>query len=135
MLYQNEILGGILIGGASALPLLMDGRIAGVTGYAASLFQLKTQDGKTGLMFVLGLILSGSIWHYFLKPMPSNPLNLNFFWWAIAGLFVGFGARLAGGCTSGHGVCGLGRASRRSFVAVIIFMTTAIIIANLMRSL
>jgi uncharacterized membrane protein YedE/YeeE len=135
MSYQNEILGGLLIGLASALPLLYEGRIAGVSGYAASALRPKNSDGRTGLIFVIGLIVGGFLWRFSGGQLPDPGLSkLSLFMWAIAGLFVGFGSRLGGGCTSGHGVCGIGRMSPRSLASVVIFMSIAMLTTFMMRS-
>ncbi len=136
MTYTNEILGGLLIGLASALPLLAEGRIAGISGYAASATRTHSKDGKTAFVLVLGLILGGLTWKSLGHEIPATKtLQLNTLTWALAGILVGFGSRLAGGCTSGHGVCGLGRASPRSFVAVLIFMSVAILTTLAMRTI
>ncbi len=136
MTYTNEILGGLLIGFASALPLLAEGRIAGISGYAASATRPHSKDGKTAFVLVLGLILGGLTWKSLGHEIPATEtLQLNTLTWALAGILVGFGSRLAGGCTSGHGVCGLGRASPRSFVAVLIFMSVAILTTLAMRTI
>ncbi len=133
MIYQYEILGGLLIGFASAVPMLFEGRIAGVSGYAAMSLRPKSNDGRTGLLFVFGLILGGLGWRLSGGSLPDPAsVKLNIGFWIIAGLLVGFGSRLGGGCTSGHGVCGLGRVSPRSFVSVIVFMSFAILTAFLM---
>jgi len=135
MPYQNEIIGGLLIGFASALPLLYEGRITGVSGYAASALRPKSSDGRTGLIFVIGLIVGGLLWRLSGGQVPDSVLpKLSYFTRALAGLLVGFGSRLGGGCTSGHGVCGIGRMSPRSLVSVLIFMGTAMLTTFLMRS-
>lgn len=135
MIYQNEILGGALIGLASAIPLLFEGRIAGVSGYAANSLRPKTAEGRTGLTFVIGLIVGGIIWRLLGGQLAdSKGLNLSLGAWILAGFLVGFGSRLGGGCTSGHGVCGLGRASPRSMVSVAVFMATAILTTYLMKT-
>lgn len=134
-MFFPEIFGGFLIGLASALPLLLEGRIAGISGYASSAMRPKSNDGKTGLMFVLGLIVGGVIWYAFFTPTESANIGASTpFWvWVIAGFAVGLGSRLSGGCTSGHGVCGMARISKRSFVSVGIFMAVAIIIQSLWK--
>jgi hypothetical protein len=135
MIYTNEILGGLLIGLASAIPLLTEGRIAGISGYAASATRPQSKDAKTAFTLVVGLILGGLSWKLLGHETPlTEPLQLNTLTWGLAGILVGFGSRLAGGCTSGHGVCGLGRASPRSFVAVLIFMSVAILTTLAMRT-
>jgi uncharacterized membrane protein YedE/YeeE len=134
MIYQSEILGGLLIGAASALPMLSEGRIAGVSGYAALSLRPKSAEGRTGILFVIGLILGGLVWRASGGSLPDpDSFTLNIWFWIVAGLLVGFGSRLGGGCTSGHGVCGLGRASPRSLVSVIVFMAFAMLATFLMR--
>jgi uncharacterized protein len=136
MIYQNEILGGLLIGLGSAIPLLFEGRIAGVSGYAALSLRPQKTEGKTGLIFVIGLVLGGLIWRLSGGALPDASIfSLHIGYWILAGLLVGFGSRLAGGCTSGHGVCGLGRASPRSLASVLIFMAFAMLVTFLMRSI
>jgi len=134
MIFSNEILGGLLVGLASALPLLWEGRIAGVSGYAATSLRPRTPEARTSLAFVVGLVLGGFAWRgagFPLAALSAEPLWL----WGLAGLLVGFGSRLGGGCTSGHGVCGLGRISPRSFVSVLIFMSVAILTRVSMQGL
>lgn len=134
MPYQNEILGGVLLGLASALPLLFEGRIAGISAYASMSLRPKTADGRLSLIFILGIILGGLIWRLIGASFPDiSGLNLSTSAWIVAGLLVGFGSRLSGGCTSGHGICGLGRISPRSITSVVIFMSTAILTSFLMR--
>ncbi|MFY0532180.1 YeeE/YedE family protein [Nannocystis pusilla] len=118
------LLGGLLIG-AAALLLAAAGRIAGVSGIVGGALQRPAGDLAWRLAFVLGLLVGGAVLRVLSpetlpKSLPqSGPVIV------LAGLLVGFGARLGGGCTSGHGVCGLGRRSPRSLVAVLTFMTTA----------
>ena len=135
MNYLNEVFGGVLIGLASAIPLLYEGRIAGISGYAASSLKPKSSDGKSGLALVIGLVIGGFVWRLSGATLPASTSNgLGYGVWALAGLLVGFGSRLGGGCTSGHGVCGLGRLSFRSLVSVLVFMAVAILTTILMRS-
>jgi len=126
MNYANEIIGGSLIGLASAIPLLSEGRMAGISGYAASALRPTSREGRTSLALIVGLVIGGILWRWgggetFRQGTPASlPL------WIVAGFLVGFGSRLGGGCTSGHGVCGLGRMAPRSAASVGIFMTAAI---------
>ncbi len=133
-MFNQEIIGGLLIGFASALPMLFEGRIAGVSGYASSALRPNNKEGKTGLVLVLGIFLSSFIWKFSGGALPQVDSSLSLGTWAVAGLLVGFGSRLGGGCTSGHGVCGLGRMSPRSFASVLIFMSAAIITQFIMSS-
>ncbi|WP_434427423.1 YeeE/YedE family protein [Nannocystis pusilla] len=119
------LLGGLLIGAAALLLLAAAGRIAGISGIVGGALSRPAGDLAWRLAFVLGLLAGGAVLRVLSpetlpKSLPqSGPVI------ALAGLLVGFGARLGGGCTSGHGVCGLGRRSPRSLVAVLTFMTTA----------
>ena len=126
----SALLGGALIGLASVLLMLLTGRIAGVSGIAAGLIH---GDRGWRLAFLAGLIAAPLLAALvgFRMPMPAMPDS----WLLIAGagLLVGFGARLGGGCTSGHGVCGISRFSARSLAATAIFMATAVAVVTLMR--
>jgi hypothetical protein len=127
------LLGGLLIGAASLLLLVAAGRIAGVSGIVGGALRLRAGDLAWRLAFVLGLVAGGAVLRV-LSP-ETLPRSLPHSWPVIvlAGLLVGFGARLGGGCTSGHGVCGLGRRSPRSLAAVLTFMTTAFVTVWLAR--
>jgi uncharacterized membrane protein YedE/YeeE len=122
----NALLGGTLIGVASAIYLLGSGRIAGIAGIVAEPLSAVLQRKPLGahavrLLFVLGLLLSPWLWRLVaeLPPMVSNASAGTT---VLAGLLVGFGTRMGNGCTSGHGVCGLSRLSVRSLVNVLAFM-------------
>lgn len=123
------ILGGAMIGAASGLLLLTHGRIAGISGITASAFDA-TDDRGWRLAFLAGLAAAG-VAARALAPaaiggaVRSMPVVI------VAGLVVGFGTRLGGGCTSGHGVCGVARWSTRSLVAVLVFMATGAATATL----
>lgn len=121
-------LGGVLIGLASALLLFAHGRIAGISGIIGGLLSPATPDRAWRYAFVAGLVAAG------LLAVASAPASIGApvrspVVVAIAGLLVGYGTRLGGGCTSGHGVCGLSRLSMRSLVAVATFMTTGALAA------
>ena len=133
----SALAGGALIGLASVWLLAANGRIAGVSGILHGLFS--SPDAREGLhdaqwrgCFIAGLLLAGLAWQAAGMPVPLRtgfPLG----WVAAAGLLVGFGTRVGGGCTSGHGVCGLGRLSARSLVAVVVFMAAGMAAAYVMR--
>ena len=118
----SAAIGGALIGLAATLLMLLTGRVAGVAGILGDL--LGSAERAWRLAFVLGLIAAPLALTMFgpalrAPPMPALAIV------AVAGLLVGFGTRLGNGCTSGHGVCGLGRFSRRSLAAVVTFMSAA----------
>lgn len=136
MMYQQEILGGVLIGLSLAIPLMYEGKIAGVSSYASASLEIKTAEGKTSLFFILGLFMGSLLWKIWGGNFPDPHLmHLKNTTWILAGGLVGLGSRLAGGCTSGHGVCGLGRGSFRSIMAVSLFMGVAILTTYLMELL
>lgn len=129
----SAAIGGALIGLSAVLLMLFNGRIAGITGIAAGLFDPAESDRGWRAAFIVGLIaapLSAMLLGYAV-PTPQMPSNMIVT--AVAGLLVGFGTRLGNGCTSGHGVCGIARLSPRSIAATMIFMATAIIVVALMR--
>ncbi len=122
------LLGGGLIGLASALLLLFNGRIAGISGIVSgAMMPLKNPQWAWRMVFVLGLIAGGAVLTFAFPQAFSGPLELPLPMAAGAGLLVGLGTRLGSGCTSGHGVCGIGRFSARSIVATITFISTGII--------
>lgn len=121
-----SLVGGVLIGLASALLLVGDGKIAGISGIVGGLLGSPPGDTAWRLTFLAG-VLSGGVAMYALVPAafavePTQALAV----YALAGVLVGYGTRLGSGCTSGHGVCGVGRGSRRSIVATLTFMATGI---------
>ena len=129
----SAAVGGALIGLAAALLMLSTGRIAGISGIVGGLIGWNMPDRDWRIAFTVGLILaplSGSLVGYAVAE-PQMPAS-----WAvivIAGLLVGFGTRLGGGCTSGHGVCGVARLSPRSLTATAVFMVVAIIVVAITR--
>ncbi|HKU47371.1 MAG TPA: YeeE/YedE thiosulfate transporter family protein [Burkholderiales bacterium] len=125
------LIGGVLIGLASVWLLAANGRIAGVSGILHGLFVQPPGDRMWRAAFVAGLIAAGFIWHLFSSSPSSSPVSLPLL--ATAGALVGFGTRMGGGCTSGHGVCGLGRFSLRSLVAVIVFMAAGMAATYMVR--
>jgi len=130
----SALLGGLLIGLASVWLLAANGRIAGISGILHGLVVRPAGDTLWRFMFILGLILAGFAWQAIAGPyLPRQGFPLA--WVAVAGLLVGFGTRMGGGCTSGHGVCGLGRLSVRSLVAVCVFVATGIVATFVTRHL
>lgn len=130
----SAAIGGILIGLAAVLLMLTTGRIAGVSGFLSRLLPpYEDRQALTRLLFVAGLLLAPLLHN----AASGSPLKLdvtsNTFLLIAAGLFVGIGAVLGGGCTSGHGVCGTARLSVRSLVATPVFITTAMITVFIAR--
>jgi uncharacterized membrane protein YedE/YeeE len=126
----SALAGGALIGLASVWLLAANGRIAGASNILHGLFFPPTAAWRAA--FLAGLVLAGVAWQVAGLPVPLRqdfPLG----WAAAGGLLVGFGTRMGGGCTSGHGICGLARLSARSLAAVIAFMATGMVAAYLMR--
>ena len=121
------IIGGILIGLSASLLLLLTGRIAGISGIVwGSIRGPSISDKLWRWIFIVGVLLGALIFHQVSgKPFPV--VNENYLLAAVAGLLVGFGVKLGNGCTSGHGVCGIGRLSPRSLIATIAFILAAII--------
>lgn len=120
------IAGGLLIGGAAALLLLLSGRIAGVSGMVASVVRIADSGPpwRLAAAFVIGLPLGALLISMFVR-QPDIQVTSSIPLLVAAGLLVGFGTRLGNGCTSGHGVCGVGRLSVRSIAATATFMTAA----------
>jgi len=130
--YLSAIVGGVLIGLAATLLLLLNGRIAGISGIAFALTRRSSIDEWVWCAaFVAGLMIAGAVAMHALRQATPSPATLPVL--VVAGLLTGFGTGLGGGCTSGHGVCGLGRLSKRSLVAVLTFMATAIATVYLAR--
>lgn len=126
-------IGGVLIGLAAILLMASLGRIAGVSGIAAGLLRRGVADRGWRLAFVLGLIL-GPLLLWLLRGNSGIGLpQVGLPWMALAGLLVGFGTGIGGGCTSGHGVCGIARLSRRSLVATAVFMLSGIATVYVVR--
>jgi uncharacterized protein len=130
----TALVGGALIGLAASLLLLVHGRVAGVSGILGGLLVPRRGDARWRALFLAGLLGAGlmavRVAPATIVPSPRGPVLL-----VLAGLLVGLGTRLGGGCTSGHGVCGLSRLSPRSLAATVAFMITGIVTATLVRLL
>jgi uncharacterized membrane protein YedE/YeeE len=120
------LLGGVVIGLSASALLLFNGRIAGVSGIVNGLTRRSAgAEWAWRAAFIAGLVSAGGLTMRLLHQPAASPARLPVL--LLAGVLVGFGTSLGSGCTSGHGVCGLGRFSRRSFVAVLTFMASAIV--------
>jgi uncharacterized protein len=129
----SAAIGGALIGLSAVLLMLLSGRIAGISGIFGGLLGPGTGDKGWRIAFVAGLILAPLIAGAIGYAMPSPEMPASWIMVIAAGLLVGFGTRLGGGCTSGHGICGIARLSARSITATGIFMATAMAVVALMR--
>lgn len=123
--WLQAALGGVLIGLSAVVLLLLNGRIAGISGIVFGLLE-RSRAGEWAwkAAFVLGLVASGVALMAWQGVRPVSPASTPVL--LLAGLLVGVGTAMGNGCTSGHGVCGLGRLSPRSLVAVLVFMATAV---------
>ena len=124
----HALLGGALIGAGSAALLLLNGRIAGVSGILGSLLRAAAGEQAWRLAFLLGIFLPALVFGADVTQLPPN-----WAWAAASGLLVGVGTQLGSGCTSGHGVCGLANLSTRSLVATVTFMAAAVATVFLVR--
>lgn len=120
----SGLVGGVMIGLASVMLLWLNGRIAGISGIVAGMVSQKGSEFGWRAMFVAGLLLGAFGYALYNGGLPVSVLA-SIPVLVVAGLLVGFGTRLGSGCTSGHGVCGIGRLSKRSIVATITFMVVA----------
>jgi uncharacterized membrane protein YedE/YeeE len=125
--------GGIILGIAAALYVLINGRILGISGILGGLIGPKRTDWLWRASFVLGL-LSAPLWGKYVFQMNTiTVIDADYLTLIIAGLLVGFGARYGSGCTSGHGICGLSRLSPRSLLATLTFMGCGFLVVFLIR--
>jgi uncharacterized membrane protein YedE/YeeE len=117
----TSLAGGMLIGIAAAMLVLLNGRIAGVSGILGGLLSLRRGEIGWRLAFVGGMLAAPLLWRLF-AASPSPRIDADFGLLVAAGLLVGVGTRYGGGCTSGHGICGFSRLSPRSVVATLAFV-------------
>lgn len=130
--FTTPLIGGLLIGAAASILLYSLGRIAGISGIVWGAVSGQA-DNDWRWLFIMGLVLGPLLYHSLSGTPypPPSPLP----WWqaVVGGLLVGIGVKLGSGCTSGHGVCGLGRLSIRSLAATLTFMCTGIITVYVTR--
>lgn len=129
-----SLIGGAILGLGAVFLIIFKGRIAGISGIVGALMQFQNIPKDHYLwriLFLLGLIGSYQIYSTIFGA-PTIEINTSLIELVIAGLLVGFGTRMGSGCTSGHGVCGLGRLSTRSLVATLSFMTSGFIVCFLL---
>lgn len=136
--YAQSLAGGLLIGLSAAMMLLLNGRIAGISGIVASLFRplarpLAGERRWADSAFVAGLLAAPPLFALATGAWPVMRIEASLPLLVVAGVLVGFGTRLGSGCTSGHGVAGLARLSPRSLAAVLTFLASGIATVALMR--
>ena len=120
------LVGGVMIGAAAATLLVLTGRIAGISGIVAGSLRSHEADRAWRLTFLAGLLAGGAVLAVVHPTALPARAPVPFPTLALAGLLVGYGTRLGNGCTSGHGVCGIGRLSPRALAATATFMATGI---------
>ena len=128
-----SLLGGILIGTSASWLLWMNGRLAGISGMMWRLLFTKTAGWR--VTFLTGLIGGAALYYKLFGGAPVARENFPVWLLIVSGLLVGYGTSLGNGCTSGHGVCGLGRLSMRSLIATLTFLLVAIITTFIVRHL
>ena len=129
--YLISFLGGLLLGAAVVGYLYVHGRIAGISGLVAQILNSQTIFKAPAIWFMSGLIIIPFIYGRFVQleiELNASPLMM-----IITGLLVGFGTRLGSGCTSGHGICGISRLSKRSILATMSFMLAGFVTVYMIR--
>ncbi len=130
----SALAGGALIGLAAALFIMLNGRIAGISGLLASLLERNAEGRGEKALFLLGILLAPLLW-LIAGEWPQMEFQTNWLGLLIAGVLVGVGTRYGAGCTSGHGVCGISRLSARSIVATLAFMAAGFATVFVIRHL
>lgn len=130
----TALLGGMLLGLSAALLMLFSGKVAGISGIVAGVINPQKEGASWKAAFFVGMVLSLFIIQPFGFSLP-DVAGQNMLLVVIAGLCVGFGTRLGNGCTSGHGIVGVGRFSKRSIVATVVFIVSAMIVVFIRQTL
>ncbi|MGF2685488.1 YeeE/YedE family protein [Marinobacter sp. DUT-3] len=128
----SALAGGLLIGLAAAGFILLNGRIAGISGILGGLLTPRSSDIGWRVAFIAGLVIAPIVW-IIAGDLPEIRIEAGYPMIIFAGLLVGIGTRFGSGCTSGHGVCGISRLSPRSLVATVCFMATGFVTVYLVR--
>ncbi|WP_434939259.1 YeeE/YedE family protein [Shewanella sp. HL-SH8] len=128
----SALIGGVLLGFGALLLLAVNGRIAGISGILSGALQFNSSNTRWRWAFLGGLIASGLLVPFANITLPAT-LDASWGLTICGGFLVGFGAYLGGGCTSGHGICGIGRMSVRSIIATLVFMLVAAIVVFVSR--
>ncbi len=131
----NALLGGVIIGGAVSLMLLLNGRVTGISGIINGTLTPVKGDSAWRFLFIAGLVLGGFVLRFINPEVFSGQLATGLGSTIAAGLLVGFGTVMGSGCTSGHGVCGISRLSPRSLVATVAFIAAGMLSVVLFKKL
>lgn len=134
VIWGQALVGGMLIGLSATLLLAFNGRIAGISGMVNGAITFAKPE-RWRWLFLGGMLVGGALYEYVLAAAPTPRYAFSPLAMVVAGFAVGFGTRLGSGCTSGHGVCGLGRLSGRSLAATLTFMATGILTVFVTRHL
>ena len=130
----TALAGGLMLGLAAALFILVNGRILGISGIVGGLLRPKAGDMGWRIAFVLGMLVAPALYSVLSGPVSAT-VDAGWGTVVLAGLLVGIGTRFGAGCTSGHGVCGLSRLSPRSLIATLAFMGAGFVTVFLVRHL
>jgi len=130
----SSLAGGVLIGTAAALLVLLNGRVAGISGILGGLLKPAAGEGAWRVAFVAGLLIAPLVYALF-GDLPRPQIDADTGALVLAGILVGVGTRYGAGCTSGHGVCGLSRLSLRSLAATVLFMAAGFATVFVVRHL
>ena len=129
----TALLGGLLIGTASAWALALNGKVPGISGVCARILRAEPGDTAWRVSFLTGLVGGAALLFRMIPDTAAFGMAPSLTLAGVAGLLVGIVTRVGGGCTSGHGICGIGRGSCRSIVATLVFMGTAMVTVYLTR--
>ncbi|MCO4743826.1 MAG: YeeE/YedE family protein [Proteobacteria bacterium] len=133
--YLQALAGGAMIGASASILWVFHGRIAGISGIVGELFTRKPDGVSWRVAFLTGLLTGGVALGWFAPERITTLPDTSPIWMVAAGLLVGAGTRIGNGCTSGHGVCGIPRGSRRSLTATLTFIGVGMLTVGVMRAL
>lgn len=127
------VVGGLIIGVAASAMLVLKGRVAGISGVLGGVLRGDKEPWR--FAFLIGLLAGGFVLSLLAPAVFAAPAGVSLTFVVVAGLLVGVGTQMGGGCTSGHGVCGIGRLSPRSIVATLTFMAAGAVVASIVSTL
>lgn len=129
----SATVGGALLAVATGIVLFLNGKLAGISGVFGRTLRPQAGDTAWRVVFLVGMVLGGAVAFAAYEPAAAFVPSTDLTGMAVAGLLVGVGTRIGGGCTSGHGVCGMARGSTRGIVATCVFMSVAFVTVYVMR--